>query len=96
VIAVASPAVAVAALIVGKYQQTATLRQERRSDDLLVARSVLDDAAIALAAADESRRGFGSRRLFHFPPSISALSLRLTVAAIHLPNRSLVYAREAP
>jgi hypothetical protein len=62
-----APAVAVIALIVGKQQQAATLRQqakqhaatlqhERLRDDLREARGVLDDAARALHEADHRRR----------------------------------------
>lgn len=41
-----------------REQQARTLEHERRQDDLREARGVLDDAAIALAEADDRRRDF--------------------------------------
>jgi hypothetical protein len=66
-LALAAPAVAVIALIIGKQQQTATLRaqsnqhsatlrHERVQEDLREVRGVLDDAAQALHEADHRRR----------------------------------------
>jgi hypothetical protein len=101
VIAVAAPAVAVAALILGRKQQAATLEQqnaqqartldhERQRDDLREVRSVLDDAARALADAENRWRAMfddpneelthsGRPALFQAGHRLEELKLRIAI-----------------